>query len=108
MMKIRTLTLQNFRGIENMSLPLQPGLTVIAVLNGGGKTTTLDALAMLLSWLTARTKRDSGNGRQIADSDLKNGTKYSKLVLQTSLGEWSSAKLRNGINKEVNRWSNTG
>ncbi len=101
MMKIRTLTLQNFRGIENMSLPLQPGLTVIAVLNGGGKTTTLDALAMLLSWLTARTKRDSGNGRQIADSDIKSGTKYSGLVLKTSFGEWSISKLRKGKNKEV-------
>ncbi len=101
MMKIQTLTLQNFRGIENVSLPLQSGLTVIAAVNGGGKTTTLDALAMLLSWLTARTKRDAGQGRQIADSDIKNGTKYSKLVLQTSLGEWSIAKLRKGINKEV-------
>ena len=100
-MKIQTLTLQNFRGIENMSLPLQLGLTVIAAVNGGGKTTTLDALAMLLSWLTARTKRDAGQGRQIADSDIKNGTKYSELVLQTSLGEWSIAKLRKGTNKEV-------
>ena len=101
MMKIQTLTLQNFRGIENVSLPLQSGLTVIAAVNGGGKTTTLDALAMLLSWLTARTKRDSGNGRQIADADIKSGTKYSELVLQTSFGEWSIAKLRKGKNKEV-------
>jgi len=37
MMKIRTLTLQNFRGIENVSLPLQSGLTVIAAVNGGEK-----------------------------------------------------------------------
>ena len=101
MMKIQTLTLQNFRGIENMSLSLQPSLTVIAAVNGGGKTTTLDALAMLLSWLTARTKRDSGNGRHIADSDIKSGTKYSELVLQTSFGEWSISKLRKGKNKEV-------
>lgn len=86
-----------------MSLPLHPGLTVIAALNGGGKTTTLDALAMLLSWLTARTKRDSGKGRQIADSDIKSGTKYSGLVLQTSFGEWSIAILRKGKNKEVTR-----
>jgi predicted ATP-binding protein involved in virulence len=102
-MKIRTLTLQNFRGIESMSLPLQPSLTVIAAVNGGGKTTMLDALAMLLSWLTARTKRDSGNGCQIADSDIKSGTKYSELVLKTSFGEWSIAKLFKGKNKEVKR-----
>jgi len=94
MMKIRTLTLQNFRGIENMSLPLQPGLTVIAAVNGGGKTTTLDALAMLLSWLTARTKRDSGNGHHMAEGEIKNGARHSVLSLQTSSGEWSIAKTR--------------
>ncbi len=94
MMKIRTLTLQNFRGIENMSLPLQPGLTVIAAVNGGGKTTTLDALAMLLSWLTARTRRDSGNGRHMAEGEIKNGARFSVLSLQTSSGAWSIAKTR--------------
>jgi predicted ATP-binding protein involved in virulence len=101
MMKIQTLTLQNFRGIENMSLSLQPSLTVIAAVNGGGKTTTLDALAMLLSWLTARTKRDSGNGRHIADAEIKNGAKHSVLSLQTSSGEWSIAKTRKGKNDTI-------
>ena len=96
MMKIQTLTLQNFRGIENVSLPLQSGLTVIAAVNGGGKTTTLDALALLLSWLTARTKRDSGKGRYIKDVEIKNGAKFSLISVQTSHGEWLIAKSRVG------------
>lgn len=101
MMKIKTLSLQNFRGIENVSLPLQSGLTVIAAVNGGGKTTTLDALALLLSWLTGRTKRDSGKGRHIAESEIKNGEKHSVLSLQTSSGEWSIAKTRKGKNDTI-------
>jgi predicted ATP-binding protein involved in virulence len=96
MMKIRTLTLKNFRGIEELSLPFEPGLTVIAAVNGGGKTTIVDALAMLLSWLTARTKRDSGKGRYIKEVEIKNGAKYSLLSVQTSSGEWLIAKTRVG------------
>jgi len=96
MMKIRTLTLKNFRGIEELCLPFDAGLTVIAAVNGGGKTTVIDALAMLLSWLTARTKRDSGKGRRITEGEINNNTKYSELSVQTTSGEWSIGKTRKG------------
>lgn len=96
MMKIRTVTLKNFRGIEELCLPFESGLTVIAAVNGGGKTTVIDALAMLLSWLTARTRRDSGKGRYIKDVEIKNGAKFSLLSVQTSSGEWLIAKNRIG------------
>ena len=96
MMKIRTLTLKNFRGIEELILPFESGLTVIAAVNGGGKTTVVDALAMLLSWLTARTRRDSGKGRYIKDVEIKNGAKFSHISVQTSSGEWLIAKSRVG------------
>ena len=96
MMNIKSITLYNFRGIENLCLPLDEHLTVIAAVNGGGKTTIVDALAMLLSWLTARTKRDSGKGRYIKDVEIKNGAKHSLLSVQTSYGEWLIAKSRVG------------
>ncbi len=96
MMKIRTLRLINFRGIEKLHLPFESGLTVIAAVNGGGKTTVVDALAMLLSWLTARTRRDSGKGRYIKDVEIKNGAKFSLISAQTSSGEWLIAKSRVG------------
>ncbi|NTU45843.1 MAG: AAA family ATPase [Chlorobiaceae bacterium] len=96
MIKIRTLTLKNFRGIEELCLPFEAGLTVIAAVNGGGKTTVVDALAMLLSWLTARTRRDSGKGRYIKDVEIKNGAKFSLISAQTSSGEWLIAKSRVG------------
>jgi predicted ATP-binding protein involved in virulence len=96
MMNIKEISLKNFRGIEELHLPLEQNLTVIAAVNGGGKTTVLDALAMLLSWLTARTKRDSGKGRYIKDVEIKNGAKHSLLSVQTSYGEWLIAKSRVG------------
>ncbi len=96
MIKILTLTLENFRGIKELQLPFEPGLTVIAAVNGGGKTTVIDALAMLLSWLTARTKRDSGKGGRIKEVEINNDRKHAQLSLQTSSGEWSIGKTRKG------------
>lgn len=96
MIKILTLTLENFRGIKELQLPFEPGLTVIAAVNGGGKTTVIDALAMLLSWLSARTKRDSGKGGLIKEVEINNDRKHAQLSLQTSSGEWSIGKTRKG------------
>ena len=100
-MKIRTLTLENFRGIKELQLPFEPGLTVIAAVNGGGKTTVIEALAMLLSWLTARTKRDSGKGGRIKEVEINNDRKHAQLSLQTSSGEWSIGKTRKGTDYVV-------
>jgi predicted ATP-binding protein involved in virulence len=97
MQTIQKLELQNFRGIGKMVLPLEPKLTVIAGVNGIGKTTIVDALALLLSWLTARTKRDSGNGRSIDERDIKYGEKYAELSTTSSAGKWSLAKSRKGV-----------
>ena len=101
MIKILTLTLENFRGIKELQLPFEPGLTVIAAVNGGGKTTVIDALAMLLSWLSARTKRDSGKGGLIKEVEINNDRKHAQLSLQTSSGEWSIGKTRKGTDYVV-------
>ena len=101
MIKILTLTLENFRGIKELQLPFEPGLTVIAAVNGGGKTTVIEALAMLLSWLTARTKRDSGKGGRIKEVEINNDRKHAQLSLQTSSGEWSIGKTRKGTDYVV-------
>ena len=101
MIKILTLTLENFRGIKELQLPFEPGLTAIAAVNGGGKTTVIDALAMLLSWLTARTKRDSGKGGLIKEVEINNDRKHAQLSLQTSSGEWSIGKTRKGTDYVV-------
>ncbi|NTW81729.1 DUF2813 domain-containing protein [Chlorobaculum thiosulfatiphilum] len=97
MLTTQKLELQNFRGIKKMILPLEPKLTVIAGVNGIGKTTVVDALALLLSWLTARTKRDSGNGRSIDERDIMHGAKYAEALIATSTGKWSLAKSRKGV-----------
>lgn len=49
MIRLKSAIIENFRGIETLELPLDPGLTVLVGINGAGKTSVLDALAVALS-----------------------------------------------------------
>lgn len=86
-MKIKTLTLNNFRGIQEMALPFSPTLNVLAGVNGAGKSSLLNALAILLSWVPARLRVPMGTGRtgagwkHITDLDIKNGSFSSTLAI---------------------------
>lgn len=43
-MKLKEITIENFRCFEKLTFDLHPELTVLTALNGGGKTTLIDAL----------------------------------------------------------------
>ncbi|OQY55042.1 MAG: hypothetical protein DRR08_07205 [Candidatus Parabeggiatoa sp. nov. 2] len=47
-MKLKSVTIENFRAIENIHLPLHQQLTVLVGENGTCKTSILDAISMVL------------------------------------------------------------
>lgn len=55
-MRIERLEIENFRGIRKMDLDLHPRLNVFVGVNGAGKTTILDASAILLSYFLAEIR----------------------------------------------------
>lgn len=62
-MQVRRLQLKNFRGISDLTLEFdgqEP--TVFVGVNGVGKSSILDCLAIMLSWVTARIQFDPDNG----------------------------------------------
>jgi len=47
-MKLKSITIENFRAIEHIHLPLHQQLTVLVGENGTGKTSILDAISLVL------------------------------------------------------------
>ena len=47
-MKLKQITIKNFRCFEELEISLHENLTVLTALNGGGKTTILDAIRIAL------------------------------------------------------------
>ena len=45
-MYIKTLTLQNFKGFDNIELDFHPNLSVIVGANGSGKTSVMEVAAI--------------------------------------------------------------
>jgi len=48
LINLKLVTIENFRAIEKMQLPLHKQLTVFVGDNGTGKTSILDAISMVL------------------------------------------------------------
>ena len=81
-MHIDTIRLHQFRGAKKLTLKLDPQLNVFVGMNGSGKSTVLDASAILLSWMVNRMKSAKGSGRPINKPDIQNGRPLSKLAIE--------------------------
>lgn len=74
-MRLKTVTLKNFRCFESLTLDLHPQLTVIVGDNGAGKTALLDgiatALTPVLTHLSSANQRLRQSGRGFKDADFR-------------------------------------
>jgi predicted ATP-binding protein involved in virulence len=80
-MKLKQLTLENFRGFKRLELNLDIQLTVLVGANGAGKSSVLDALAILLSWAVARVRHSGSSGRTISELDIHNQARYALIKI---------------------------
>jgi len=60
-MKLAKIEITNFRCFESLSLPLQPDLNIVVGINGAGKTSILDAIAIALYEIVAA---NGGGGKR--------------------------------------------
>jgi len=86
-MKIQNFALVNFRGIANMSLGFAERTTTLVGVNGVGKSSVLDALAIALSNLTARITGQAAKARSMSQDDIHLGSDYARLLVSADLGE---------------------
>ncbi|MGB5963511.1 MAG: AAA family ATPase [Coleofasciculaceae cyanobacterium] len=104
-MKVKRLTMQSFRGIGDLTLEFPTDEPIVFIgINGAGKSSIIDCLAILLSWFIAQIqfdqKKELANGRIFGQKDIKNGKKNTdneiKISLQSQEVEWSIESFRIG------------
>ena len=100
-MKINKIVLSGFRGIRDMKLEFTDRVNVLVGANGAGKSSILDAIAILLSWFPARIRHASGSGRKITDLEINNRTHQAIITIYISIGRndisWTLAKTKKGL-----------
>lgn len=103
-MFIQSIQLINFRSVALLETTLDERLNVFVGINGAGKSTILDAAAILLSWFANRIKTAGASGRQIKESDIQNGMPHAALsaTLNDTLKtfDWGVYKARSGHLKQ--------
>ncbi|WP_413165311.1 AAA family ATPase [Capilliphycus salinus ALCB114379] len=100
-MRVKQLKITSFRGIRDLTLTFdEQNLTVFIGINGVGKSSILDCIAILLSWLLAwiqydpdakyvstftTEKRNFSEGRYFEPSDFKNESQKTRIEVQFSI-----------------------
>lgn len=103
-MKIKQLTIENFRGIKNLTYNFNDHINLLIGENGAGKSTTLDALVIALSnffsYYMPKTK-----GQSISDYDVRNGEHYTTIRVNAEIDNkpvwWSINKIEKEHPKNV-------
>jgi predicted ATP-binding protein involved in virulence len=99
-MKVKSLTLRSFRGIDDLTLDFDQNVNVLIGINGVGKSSILDALAfLLLPFLNELGSVGLGILRKFQDTDISSKSNQALLKINVDyLGElnWSVQQSRQG------------
>ena len=97
-MKVKNLRLLSFRGIQELSVDFTQRTTAFVGINGVGKSTVLDALAIALSQLTWRINGNHQKARSISPDDIQLGADFARIEVTVELRGrdvwWGLAKNR--------------
>ena len=100
-MRIKSINLTNYRGAVSLNIDFHRQINVFIGVNGAGKSTILDSLAIMLSWLVNRLKNTNASGRQISETEINNG-QGTAIIEITGVTEdsqeitWKIVKTRTG------------
>ena len=83
-MKLKSITIENYRAIENLVLPLDPSLTVLHGANGHGKTSVLSAIAVGLVEDLGYILDESAI--DLCEEDWREGAEYPRIVVESMDG----------------------
>ena len=81
-MKIIHLTIEHFRAIDCLDIDCSKSVNAFIGDNGAGKSTVLEAIVLLFSWLNAKFYSPNSRGRVIKKEDIQFGNEYSFLSIE--------------------------
>jgi len=81
-LQIKKIKLENFRSFKEQTIELLPNINVFVGVNGAGKSTILDAIAISLSWLVEGIQKIESKGMEIPETSIKNDTNFSSITLK--------------------------
>ena len=80
-MKIKHVIIENFRAIKKLDFDCSEKVNVFIGDNGAGKSTVLEALLVLCSWLNAKLTSQKSRGRSLGKEDIRIGSGYCFLSI---------------------------
>lgn len=99
------ITLSNFRGFESCAVKLHPRINALVGINGAGKSSVLDAIAALWSWLPAKLSSAAAKRAPIRPEDIRRGAREASISLRASIDgashAWSLSAPRRSENTEL-------
>lgn len=81
-MKIDAVKLQDYRAFEDSTFSFDRNLNVLVGVNGSGKSSILEAIAVALSRLFVRVRRTKGTGRLLKVSDVRHGASEARCTIK--------------------------
>lgn len=100
-MKIKHVIIENFRAIKKLDFECSGKVNVFIGDNGVGKTTVLEAIFVLCSWLNAKLSLPKGRGRSIRKEDIRIGAEYCFLSIAVEYkGKSAQWSLMRGISSD--------
>lgn len=84
-MKLEQVTIENYRAIEHLELPLDPQLTVLHGANGHGKTSVLNAIAVGLSGIPKALHGSIKDVLRVLETDQRRSGRL-RVTLTTTKG----------------------
>ncbi len=103
-MRLLGLHVRDFRGFADLRLEFEPDVTVLVGVNGAGKTSLLDAIGLLLSYVAAGVRTGRAKGTLLAPTDVRAGATTASIALAAEVGgtsaTWTVARTRPGYPAE--------
>ena len=85
-MKLKSVTIENYRAIENLELSLDQSLTVLHGDNGHGKTSVLSAIAVGLGAVEILGPYLHKSNIDFSEEDRREGAEYPQVVVKSTDG----------------------